>query len=1442
MLIVLPFVLLASAATVFIRRGGNVLARLAISAGALVAGILSITWVALNRITGAGINDAVFYHLDAGLEGAGVSEYSGMIAAVVSGLVVLGYGCFRLFRALSSKAGPARRLVGDALAIVLVLASVLSNPLTIDLARYANRFSSVVQQTEGFTLPQPGAIPAKKKNLVLIYLESTERTYFDENIFPGLITDLRGIEAQGTSFTGLTQTMGASFTIGGMVASQCGVPLLLSGSENSMHVSHFLTGATCLGDMLSADGYQLDYMGGSALEFAGKGSFYASHGFDRVSGLAELQPKLSDPAYLGPWGLQDDSLYAMAQARIAELAAGDAPFALVMLTLDTHHPDGHANTNKACQDVRYQDGSNQMLTSVKCADKLAAAFITALRNSPLAKDTIIAVASDHLAMVNGAATELAMTDRRNLFFVIDPSQPEPKQITRPGTTLDIAPTLMTMLGYDVPMMGFGVDLLRQAPTVAETYPDAESVNNGFSNYILGFESVFQKLWEYPSIADGVYVNVEGRKAQFGDVAVAIPAVFDLDADAAIQTITINDPAAEKSLAQFVLETPGDPARLWLDRCATLSPLAVAATVPKPDDLCLLSGAMGSAGMSVQVIEESTHFAGAELVAMLQGQADPALLESRNAALQDVVRANGGLPVDVPFAVPDYTGRDVLMRSSAAGMGASYLRVLTTDTLDSGADTLVDRGLTLAGITMNGTVQVLATVDTCEPSAEDSAVTPEFFKGLMQDDAGFAAFVIQAHDSAVCDADPAILTRSVEGLALPMLKTLGRRQPYVAVFPKGETASETLGMAGRSLLVRMKQGAVLAKAVPAIEPAPAPTPVAASTQTCIVPDTTPAAAAGQEPMTAGEIVLLEKTRAAGGVVPGKGWWSAEPFGRWIGSENSELSLVLPVLDGKLELEFLGQPYRQAEAMVQVRLADRVLFDGKLKSLEPLRIDVTDVARGVPVALTVLFPGAGGRCPQSVGTAGDARSLVAMIHSVRLIAEASATVTVASKPAAALAPQDVIAVKMTQSVPAPACISPATASASTAPAEALAATAKNWLGGPTAATLFGNGPGWWDAEPFGRWIGDARAEISVILPQGSGPLALQIAGTAYLAKTVDLEVTYLGKPLGAGQLGAESAVKVDATALPREQPVTLTLSFPQAPVACPQSVGDGSDLRRLVAMIESVEVIAEQVAAVSLLHKASVRLPLVAHAGGAVNNIAITDSLDALTANAPDYDLFEIDLNWTEDRQLVCLHDWEASFEFRFGFRPGAPLTLASFRELLTKTASHGPQNCTLETLVDWLKAHPSKRVVTDVKADNLEALALISGRFPEIMPQIIPQAYQPAEVAALHDMGYADVIWTLYAFGGTEAETLAALDGMRIFALTMPEAMAQTGLARKVAAQYGIPAYVHTINVPKVAQCYAALGVAGFYTDRLIESDLAAPGMAGDCEQVLAARQSAEEKA
>ena len=421
--------------------------------------------------TGNGIDESIIFHLKYGLHGAGVSEYSQLI--IKSTVVIILSSILLVWLLLRRGKSDIHWIFNKNISYLLVLLSLLSNPATSDVYTllsdrsgtvhakkihkepYATK-PSTVEFAKFYLEPSITKLTNETKNLVVIYAEGLERTFFDETIFPGLITGLRELESKSTYFTNIKQVSGTGWTIGGMVASQCGIPLFTPSHGNSMAgMDVFLPSAICLGDLLHNEGYNLAYYGGADLAFAGKGKFYATHKFDHIAGRDELLPTLADKSYISGWGLYDDSLFDLAYERFVELSGLGKKFGLFLLTLDTHHPDGHPS--QSCQDTVYKDGSNPILNAVVCSDYLITQFVNRIMQSPYAEKTVVVVLSDHLALNNTAYDLLRKADRKNLFMIIEPNVNKTTEIQKLGSTLDIAPTILPFIGYKG-SIGLGRDL------------------------------------------------------------------------------------------------------------------------------------------------------------------------------------------------------------------------------------------------------------------------------------------------------------------------------------------------------------------------------------------------------------------------------------------------------------------------------------------------------------------------------------------------------------------------------------------------------------------------------------------------------------------------------------------------------------------------------------------------------------------------------------------------------------------------------------------------------------------------------------------------------------------------------------------------------------------------------------------------------------------------
>ncbi|MFO7579347.1 MAG: sulfatase-like hydrolase/transferase [Nitrosomonas halophila] len=290
--------------------------------------------------------------------------------------------------------------------------------------------------------PPPGPV-TPGKNLVLIYLESLERLYTDEQAFPGLTPNLNQLMKTGLLFDNMLQTEGTDWTVAGMTASLCGTPLLYGlgpGGSNDVLQGGFLNQATCLPDILKRAGYYQVYMGGAATEFGGKGTLLSKHGFDQVKGKNQLIPLLADPSYLSGWGLYDDSLFDLAAQEFERLAALQKPFNLTLLTLDTHHPSGHPSAS--CP--RYPAIDNSILHAVHCTDHLVARFLERISQHPAWENTVVVLLSDHLAMRNVAQPLYPDDyDRQLLFLALN--TPLKSSVADSGTHMDVAPTVLDLL-------------------------------------------------------------------------------------------------------------------------------------------------------------------------------------------------------------------------------------------------------------------------------------------------------------------------------------------------------------------------------------------------------------------------------------------------------------------------------------------------------------------------------------------------------------------------------------------------------------------------------------------------------------------------------------------------------------------------------------------------------------------------------------------------------------------------------------------------------------------------------------------------------------------------------------------------------------------------------------------------------------------------------------
>ncbi len=540
--------------------------------------VINITQYASNYFTGDGINDAVLYTLTNSLTGAGVSKYILPGVGIIAGVTAV----FTLLAWLLRRRWHRPHHFGySLLALLLALASVDASPAFHQITELVKSQTRDGDPDFAMYYKEPGKqIKKPKLNLVYIYGESLERTYFNNSAFPDLTPELGALKDQSLDFSHTAQLPGTDYTIAGMVASQCGIPLFAPFEGNSASsMSSFFPQNICLGDILKNSGYDNYFIQGANLRFAGKDVFLKSHGFDHLYGSEELKALVDDPDYRNDWGFYDDTVLNEVWQKYEELSKSGKRFSLFTLTVDTHHPDGFIS--RGCARKRYEfDGKvNQSFSAVTCSQQNIAALIEKIKASPWFKNTVIVVSSDHLAMNNTAWKYLNEQDRSNLFFVLRGDKPEQKVVAVKRNSMDNGATVLDILGGDN-YIGLGRSSL-----------SGESLSQVFLNLkekIMGWKPEIVRLWKFPKSIDAFTIDSEKKTISFSGSQFRLPLLLRVS-DTRVEPLPESEYSAPLrfQLADFA---PRDNF-VWIDSCYKMARLWQP-ELALSTDLCVAQGQTG----------------------------------------------------------------------------------------------------------------------------------------------------------------------------------------------------------------------------------------------------------------------------------------------------------------------------------------------------------------------------------------------------------------------------------------------------------------------------------------------------------------------------------------------------------------------------------------------------------------------------------------------------------------------------------------------------------------------------------------------------------------------------------------------------------------------------------------------------------------------------------
>ena len=141
--------------------------------------------------------------------------------------------------------------------------------------------------------------------------------------------------------------------------------------------------------------------------------------------------------------------------------------------------------------------------------------------------------------------------------------------------------------------------------------------------------------------------------------------------------------------------------------------------------------------------------------------------------------------------------------------------------------------------------------------------------------------------------------------------------------------------------------------------------------------------------------------------------------------------------------------------------------------------------------------------------------------------------------------------------------------------------------------------------------------------------------------------------------------------------------------------------------------------------------------------------------------------------------------------------------------------TIDMLLDWLTQHPDAYLFTDMKYNQVDILTQLAEISGPLQDRIVPQIYHFSEYEPMRELGYDNLILTLYRLHGSISSNAELIRDYalrhRLLGITFDKSL----LSREytaILAESGAAVFTHTITSPEEAEACYALGATGVYLD------------------------------
>ena len=206
-----------------------------------------------------------------------------------------------------------------------------------------------------------------------------------------------------------------------------------------------------IAQVFGRDGYDTAFLYAGRGVFDGTGPFARNNGWKRFVELKDFR----NPSFTTVWGVCNEDLYDRAIEEMRESHKAGRPFFITTMSVSNHKPYLYP-AGKIPQDPLEKRRDNV----VRYTDHALGRFFDMARKEPFWTNTVFAVVADHGARVYGSQT-IPIRSYEIPMVVLGPAVvKQPRRISTLGCQLDVAPTLLGLVGRPYTSTFFGRDLLK----------------------------------------------------------------------------------------------------------------------------------------------------------------------------------------------------------------------------------------------------------------------------------------------------------------------------------------------------------------------------------------------------------------------------------------------------------------------------------------------------------------------------------------------------------------------------------------------------------------------------------------------------------------------------------------------------------------------------------------------------------------------------------------------------------------------------------------------------------------------------------------------------------------------------------------------------------------------------------------------------------------------